>query len=306
MKMKKLVSALAACVLAVSAAVLPAVSSSAASEGPQPNGSWVTRDGTVLSAAQIENSAVKPQLYVSNVEVNGFLAPGAIVEVPVNIICPDNSWCSTGIFIKYDPRLEVVTEVSDYGYLQPYCDMGSAMSDFHGIFVSTLQTRDTGKGIFFASSDGSDSGNSGVIMTFKFILPINAKPGDTYPISVEYKSGDLFTNMARDDAMNAYAFKHAQAGGITVVDYDATPIGIPSFGDLDGSGAIDSTDASITLREYSYIATGQPSTLYFEQQLCADVNSDNAVDSSDASVMLGYYALTATGGNKPFSEFAGR
>lgn len=74
-------------------------------------------------------------------------------------------------------------------------------------------------------------------------------------------------------------------------------------GDVDGNGSIDSSDASVVLREYADIATGKSGSFTADQAVSADVNSDAVIDSSDASVILSYYAYSATGGNDPFTEF---
>lgn len=66
-------------------------------------------------------------------------------------------------------------------------------------------------------------------------------------------------------------------------------------GDINGDGAVDSSDASAVLAEYSTIQTGGASTLSDEQIKSADVNEDNVVDSSDASEILRYYADLSTG-----------
>ena len=74
-------------------------------------------------------------------------------------------------------------------------------------------------------------------------------------------------------------------------------------GDIDGSGAVDASDASMVLADYATVATGGASTLSEAQRLAADVNGDNAVDYSDASTILAYYAYTATGGTDSLAEF---
>ncbi len=81
---------------------------------------------------------------------------------------------------------------------------------------------------------------------------------------------------------------------------DETP---ENLGDVDGSGAVDASDASMVLATYAMLATGQNVTLSAEQLDWADVNRDGAVDASDASVILAYYAYSATGGTKTLIEY---
>ena len=78
---------------------------------------------------------------------------------------------------------------------------------------------------------------------------------------------------------------------------------ILTLGDVDGDGAKNSSDASLVLREYALIATGEAPTFSESQKISADVNFDGAVDSSDASVILAYYAYTSTGGTENINNF---
>lgn len=75
------------------------------------------------------------------------------------------------------------------------------------------------------------------------------------------------------------------------------------IGDVDGDGTINSSDASLVLREYALIATGEALTFSEAQKIIADVNMDKVADSSDASVILAYYAYTATGGTDNIFTF---
>ncbi len=76
-----------------------------------------------------------------------------------------------------------------------------------------------------------------------------------------------------------------------------------TLGDVDSSGAVDASDASLVLADYATVATGGASTLSGLQRLAGDVNKDEAVDSSDASTILAYYAYTATGGTDSLEDF---
>lgn len=80
-------------------------------------------------------------------------------------------------------------------------------------------------------------------------------------------------------------------------------VAIGMFGDVDDDGAINSSDASLVLREYALIATGGAPTFTKVQKIVADVNADGVFDSSDASGILAYYAYTATGGTDTLKRF---
>ena len=67
------------------------------------------------------------------------------------------------------------------------------------------------------------------------------------------------------------------------------------MGDPNGSGAVDASDASVVLAEYSAIQTGKKETFTEMQKRIADVNRDGVVDAVDASEILRYYAELSTG-----------
>lgn len=73
------------------------------------------------------------------------------------------------------------------------------------------------------------------------------------------------------------------------------------LGDTDGNGAIDSSDASIVLAEYSAVQTGKKETFTTMQKSMADVNRDDTIDAADASEILRYYAEASTGKNPVWS-----
>ena len=122
--------------------------------------------------------------------------------------------------------------------------------------------------------------------------------GTDYAFTKPYFSGTIYGY--ENSTAQAYAEKY---------DYKFAVIGsdpeLPKteLGDIDGDGAVNSSDASLVLREYALIATGEAPTFSEAQNTAADVNGDNAVDSSDASVILAYYAYTSTGGTGDISEF---
>ena len=73
------------------------------------------------------------------------------------------------------------------------------------------------------------------------------------------------------------------------------------MGDPNSSGAVDASDASTVLAEYSAVQTGKKETFTATQKKMADVNRDGAVDAVDASEILRYYADLSTGKNPTWS-----
>ncbi len=75
------------------------------------------------------------------------------------------------------------------------------------------------------------------------------------------------------------------------------------FGDPNGNGKIDSSDASFVLGVYAILATGGDAGLEEEQIKAADVNKDGKLDAKDASAILSYYSYTSTGGKEDLETF---
>lgn len=76
-----------------------------------------------------------------------------------------------------------------------------------------------------------------------------------------------------------------------------------ALGDVNGDGAINSSDASEILRQYINIATGNGITWSAAQMRAADINSDSSIDSADASDLLGYYAYISAGGSETIDQY---
>ena len=71
---------------------------------------------------------------------------------------------------------------------------------------------------------------------------------------------------------------------------------ISKLGDVDLDGRINASDATLALRIYSKLATGEALTAEEKEQAPrADINQDGRVDSNDATMILAYYSGISTG-----------
>lgn len=76
------------------------------------------------------------------------------------------------------------------------------------------------------------------------------------------------------------------------------------MGDIDESGVINASDASIILSEYASISSGESSSFTSDEFVSADVDGNAVVNSTDASIILGYYAyLSSTENAISFSDY---
>lgn len=76
------------------------------------------------------------------------------------------------------------------------------------------------------------------------------------------------------------------------------------LGDVNCDGVVDGIDATLVLREYTLVISGESETFSDSQKLAANVNGDETVDGIDATLILRYYteALSLTSGTMPDME----
>ena len=134
------------------------------------------------------------------------------VTVNLSVSGANRAYASTGIHVYWDSRLRLA-EDSDVNF--PMIDRGNAIKHL----ACGLPTKDPTAaqqgmdGYFMATAGSGNYGLDGVMWSFTFILPDDAKIGDVYPIDIVYKSNaaahDLFINSESNTAgynMQAYAF----------------------------------------------------------------------------------------------------
>lgn len=165
----------------------------------------------------LNEATVKPELFVAidgqrgGKVYNLAEVAGKTVNVTINVKGAADKYCSTGLHIYYDKRLEIprnrvgrlnVTGGEAQELLTtktPDEDPTAAEQDMLGFFVTT------------AGDD--DFGYDGVFWQFDVTIPADAEEGDVFPIDIIYKSNpnaeDLFVNKNRDRGgklMQAYVF----------------------------------------------------------------------------------------------------
>lgn len=76
------------------------------------------------------------------------------------------------------------------------------------------------------------------------------------------------------------------------------------LGDVNGDGVVDGIDATLVLREYTLLLSGESGNFSSSQSTAANVNGDEKVDGIDATLILRYYteALSLTSGTMPDME----
>ena len=180
----------------------------------------------------LSKATVKPTLTLSCEKLEASYARGTTVTITLTVGGADKKYAPTGIHIDYDSRLTLVSNEDDE--LATKGPAGSGLA-------SEIQP-DGSHGIFVATDASGDRGKDGVLWSFDFRIPTDAKGGDRYNIEIVYKTKptaeDLFTNIAKDEVgelMQAYVFTQGITQGcieIAAEDISATVNGYS--GDYDG------------------------------------------------------------------------
>lgn len=99
-------------------------------------------------------------------------------------------YCSVGMHLYYDRRLQIETD--PFG--DPLIKKGGGIEYLGTIKIQADPTasdfdNDTTKwnGVFFATTGSANKGLDGVLYEMNFTIPVDAKPGDVYPIDIVYR-----------------------------------------------------------------------------------------------------------------------
>ena len=144
------------------------------------------------------------------------------VEVSVSVAGAANQWSASGLHIGYDTRLTLRMDDDE-----PDVDHGNATK-----MLSHMIALPQSGVIYIATTASSDVGGEGVMYTFRFKLPSNAKAGDFYPIGIFYAGDsnyrDLFTNVDQNEVgmlMQSYVFYQGITnGGIRIFGSNPAPV----------------------------------------------------------------------------------
>lgn len=157
------------------------------------------------------NAAInKPNLTMDKIVLSQSEAAGKTITVNLSVSGADLAYAPTGLHIYWDSRLTLANNQHNL----PMVKRGSATQSLSGVSQRDYSNTENGMDGYFVCTAGSGNfGADGVMWSFTFILPDNAKAGDVYPFDIMYKANanarDLFTNATDDTAgknMQAYVF----------------------------------------------------------------------------------------------------
>ena len=136
---------------------------------------------SAIASAMSVSAAGEPKLsLLADGEAIHYAEPGDVVEVTYNVEGVRADWCSSGVHFSYDNRLSLeFDEFGDIAYTA-----GPAGSKLAFAFEHMSQSAypdqipDGANSIFVATSAKADLGLEGVICSFNFTVPTDAKPGN--------------------------------------------------------------------------------------------------------------------------------
>jgi hypothetical protein len=250
------------------------------------NNSEVLYDGQAYTTdLDANSSALKPIISIEKKTV--FMSDiSAPQTVNVSLKGSKRKYDSVGLHFIYDSRLKVIKNEYDESVT------------YNGNL--SFECMDLGNNEIFISNMGSQGKDGDALWQITFVLPENAKPGDLYPIGIEYRTmfitEDCFNNhycTTEGKLMEAWLFtKGINNGYINVEENiaDDTIIeDIINTGDVNGDGMINAVDASRVLVMYAALNAGAAEVSENDMAVC-DINKDNMLNAVDASLILAYYA----------------
>ena len=107
---------------------------------------------------------------------------------------------------------------------------------------------------------------------------------------------------AFDNCDNLIIYGHTGSFAETYAKEHGIQFAAYTFGDLDNSGKVDSTDIFYTMYYVANVAVGNPGGLTPEQIAAADVDGSGSVDSTDVFYMMYYVALHGVGKDVSWEE----
>jgi len=123
---------------------------------------------------------------------------------------------------------------------------------------------------------------------------------------------DIYYGGSKEDYMNIkiiygyYPYYKYIDNSNKTIHYNVKTFKNNGIGDPDGNDAVNASDASWVLSEYSNLSTSDRKGMEYmpiEDTTASDVNSDGSVNASDASLILTYYSMVSTGGTQSFKDF---
>ncbi len=203
MKIRKLISAISASILAISAIPMTV---NAADYPDGRNGFGYSAEATVKPVLTIDIDGMGNQVVYDNVSD----IAGKTVTCSLNVSGANLKYATTALHVYFDSRYELVHNENNKAATR-----GAAIEDIMPATPKEDPTAPEGfSGFFVATSGEEDAGLDGTMWTFQLMVPEDAQKGDVFPIDIIYRNEgaeDLFINKAWDEDengcnMQAYAF----------------------------------------------------------------------------------------------------
>ncbi|MBQ6211749.1 MAG: hypothetical protein IJJ57_02510, partial [Ruminococcus sp.] len=203
---------------AASTSVVTTVNSGVSTTVSVPVSTTVPKADGGFSADEIAASPVKPLASLSKLVLPADSA-GDTVTVYYTLSGCEGEYSTFATHFRMDSRLEIPVDENS-GKLS--IKKGSALENCPALNTGKYAKPDEGWNEYYLMDVESDNtGTDGVIAEITVKIPENAKPGDVYPIDINYRPGDRFTSIVspedRAALMQAYFFTN----GIYNEDYNS-------------------------------------------------------------------------------------
>ncbi|MBQ6180826.1 MAG: hypothetical protein IJK31_03970 [Ruminococcus sp.] len=244
------------------------------------------------------------EIKIDKLVIDGNNAPGSIQTVKIRYCGPDENVSTIGFHIYYDTRLELKVGRGGH-YVQ------DAHESLEG-FETTDYLVQPGE-VFVTSSSGGNTLYSGDMYSLEFVLPLDVKSFDVYPIGIGYKQdgkrNDLFLDADATRAGKlhmAYVFAQGIENGYikvgpigsSITNTATTTTVKHTTTTTTTTKSVTTTTSTTTTKLVTTTTTTQPEPVEYD---LGDVNNDGTVDGSDATIVLREFGNVLAGKGESFT-----
>ncbi len=274
----------------------------------------------VLTASADSDSNYSPSLYFKAYESDNYqILPNGTVYVRLDKDTNAITSVNAGVYIKDDMKQagHIIVKWKCTSNLITL----SGLTDPVTVYGKSPYNEFSASGSIRLSSDAENNSQS-----VSYALGMNIDPftvsgtaSDDYPLAVfdadinpNIAAGMYTIDFMTEEISNLCDILYKYGDTENVKEFFPSGNNAPSLrinvsdrklGDINNDGAIDPSDATLALREYTLLSSNMTGELSPEENAAADVDGDGKVSPSDATIILRYYTYVMSNGDKDFITF---